>query len=367
MHVYWYVMCSICSYNIFIFDMYHFCFIFAAPLSQRDVLNKHRVSIKKIVQIEKFVDIFISRGIISSEERGSVTIDSLLSTIESELECGIDGSLLEMLDAMKSYGTIGPRFLAEKIEEELHMLEGRLRPRVSVEFNISDRVDDMFLKLVHAVESALKRSNCEFTLLKSACIKPDTLSGKKNNLPTAFLDKVIATKTLNDLLALIISSPYCNWMNVRLLEKMVAFSCEVEAEQLITKYKKIVFSKKVKDVLQYIPNLEVSKDYYIKVREKWKKDLEDITVEDIANHWVQLESIFAIDKNEILLNNLIKGCVEINWFISINLVSHARLSAFKYWSDLEDVSHLSIGDHVIKNNQLEFTEEHISITTGTLT
>ena len=342
--------------------------LFAVPLSPRDVLIKHHVSIKKIIQIEKFVDLFISRGIISTEERGLVTIDSLLSTIESELECGIDGSLLEMLDAMKSYGTIGPRSLAEKIEEELHKLgEGKPGTPASVKFNISDRVDDMFLKLVPAVGGILKKSNCEFTLLRSACVKLDKPLGETNKLPSEFVDKIYATKNLNDLLALLIASPYCNWMNVRLLEKMAALSCQVEAEQLITKYKKVVFSKKVTDVLQYIPNVKVTDDYYVKVRDKWKKDLEDITVEDIANHWVQLENIFDIDQSEILLKNLLKGCVEINWLIPVNLMSHARLSAFKNWCDLEDVSYLSIGDHVIKNDQLEFAEEHISITTGILT
>jgi len=273
-----------------------------------------------------------------------------------------------MLEAMKSYGTIGPRSLAEKIEEELQKLtEGKSRPPVSVEFHISDRVDDMFLKLVPAVGGILKRSSCEFVLLRSACIKPDTPLIEANKLPVEFVDKINATKNLSDLLALLIVSPYCNWMNVRLLEKMAALSCQVEAEQLIAKYKKTVFSKKITDVLQYIPNLKVTDDYYVKVRDKWKKDLEDITVEDIANHWVKLQNIFNIDQSEILLENLIKGCIEIVWLIPVELTSFARLSAFKNWYDLEDVSYLSIDDHVIKNDHLEFTKEHISIITGILT
>ena len=70
---------------------------------------------------------------------------------------------------------------------------------------------------------------------------------------------------------------------------------------------------------------------------------------------------------ELILENVIQGSVEFCWLIPVELASHARLSAFKNWCNLEDVSYLSIGDHVIKNNQLEFTEEHISITTGTLT
>ena len=332
---------------------------------------KYRVDIKNIVQLEVFMDHFISRKIILAKQKESVTMDYLLSTIDCELESGIDVSLREMLDIVKSFGTIGPRSLAEKIEQELPVVKLHQRntapESVCLEFNINDRVDDLFLQLIAALGDILNMSECKFNLLRSACVKTDSPLANVNKLPSEFVDKVNATKNVDELLEVLTACPYCNWMNIRMLEKIVASSRQVEALNLIAKYKTIIFSKKVADILQDFPDLEISEDYYTRVREKWNKDLQDITVEDIAKRWVKLQKIFGVENLELLLENVIKGSVEIVWLIPVELASHARLSAFKNWCDLEDVLYLSIGDHVIKNDQFEFTEEHISITTGILT
>lgn len=98
-------------------------YYFIAPSSSRDVFTKYRADIKNIVQLEMYMDHFISRQIILAEQKESVTMDSLLGNIDSELEKGIDGSLIAMLDVMKTFGTIGLCSLAEKIEQELHKLD----------------------------------------------------------------------------------------------------------------------------------------------------------------------------------------------------------------------------------------------------
>ena len=117
--------------------------------------------------------------------------------------------------------------------------------RVTVEFNTEDRVDDMFLELVPAVGDILKASGCEFSILRSACIKADTPLVEANKLPPEFVDKVNATKNMDELLALLTECPYCNWINVRMLEKMAASSRQKEAKKLIAHYKEIIFSKKL--------------------------------------------------------------------------------------------------------------------------
>jgi len=238
---------------------------------------------------------------------------------------------------------------------------------VTVEFNTDDRVDDMFLELVPAVGDILKASGCEFSILRSACVKADTPIIEANKLPPEFIDRVNATKNMNELLPLLIECPYCSWINIRMLEKMAASSRQKEAKNLIANYKEKIFSKKVSDVIREFPGLKIPDDYYTKVKNKWKKDFKDITVKDFAHHWANLQRIFGVKDLELLLENVIQGSVEIVWLIPVELTSHARLSAFKNWCDLEDVSYLSIGDHVIKNDQLDFTNEHIPITTGILT
>ena len=204
----------------------YYAFIhFIAPLLAHDVFTKYRVDIKNLVQLEVFMNHFISRKIILAKQKESVTMDCLLSTIDSELKSGIDGTLNAMLDVMKSYGTVGPCSLAEKIEQELHKLkeEKSIAEAATVEFNINDRVEDMFLQLVHAIGGFLKSSNCEFTLLRGACIKADKFAAKINNIPNDLLEKINATNNLDELLEVLIVSPNYNWINVHVFEKMVAF------------------------------------------------------------------------------------------------------------------------------------------------
>ena len=259
--------------------------------------------------------------------------------------------------------------LAEKSEQELPIFKPDQRDGnpVSVEFSVDEKVDDIFLELVPAFGDILKASSYKFSMLRSACIKADTPPTETNELPDEFIEKVNATKNLDELLALLVECPYCNWINVRMLEKMAASSRLKEAKRIIANYKEIIFSKKVTDIMREIPNLKIPDDYYTKVKNRWNKDFNDITVRDVAEHWVNLQRIFGVKDLELILQNVIQGSVEFCWLIPVELASHARLSAFKNWCDLEDVSYLSIGDHVIKNDQLEFTEEHISITTGILT
>lgn len=280
-------------------------------------------------------------------------MDSVLSIIDSELESGIDVSFCEMLYIMKTFGNAGCTALAVKIEEELQLdQEKQAHPSLPLEFSNDDRVEDMFLQLVPAVGEILKMSGCEFSILRSACIKPDTPLANVNKLPSVFLDKINATRNLNELLALLIGCPYCNWMNVRMLEKMVAASRQGEAKNLIAKYKDVVFSKKVTDVLQDFPDLEISEDFYTKVWDKWKKDLKDITVKDITDRWIKLQKIFDVENLELLLDNIIKGSIIIVWLIPTELKSLVRQSALENWGNLGDVSFLKIGDHVIKDDQI---------------
>ena len=89
-----------------------------------------------------------------AEQKESVTMDALLKSIDSELKSGTDMRLCEMLDVMKTYGNAGCSILAQKIELSIARLDqgDKTVDSVSVEFNADDRVDDIFLQLVSALQ-----------------------------------------------------------------------------------------------------------------------------------------------------------------------------------------------------------------------
>ena len=185
-----------------------------------------------------------------------------------------------------------------------------------------------------------------------------------NQLPSDFVDKIDATSNLKELLELLNKSPHCNWMNIRMLEKMAAASKQSEAKTLITTYKNIILSKKINDILQELPDLEISDDYYTKVKDRWNKDLEDITVNDIVNRWCKLQKIFDVDDLAILLENILKGSTIFHWLIPVCLITQVKYSVLRNWYNIEDISYLCIGDHVIKDDQFDFSEDRLSATTG---
>ena len=54
------------------------------------------------------------------------------------------------------------------------------------------------------------------------------------------------------------------------------------AKQTIENYKKNIYSRKVKDVMSEISNLEIPTNGYTEVKEKWNKDFNDLIIEDIV-------------------------------------------------------------------------------------
>ena len=157
--------------------------------------------------------------------------------------------------------------------------------------------------------------------------------------------------------------PYWNWMNIRILEKLAGRSSE--AKKSIEKYKSNVYSRKVKDVMPEICDLEIPKIGYTEIREKWKKDFNELIVGDVVEQWNELERRFNV-KGAMLLKSLTSGCVEICWLLPNNLVKQAKCSATKSQLDRDDddddqssisiqklypeLSYLKIGDCVIKDD-----------------
>ena len=266
-------------------------------------------------------------------------------------------------DFIKGCKVIGEQGLTVQTEPALHKPDNTKDVNLGV-FDINDRVEDIFITFVSELSDILKASKCEFTLLRSSCIKSDMPLARVNKLPSDFVDKVDATSNLNELLELLNKSSHCNWMNIRVFERMAAASKQSKAKTLVTNYKKIIFSKKINDILEELPDLEITDDYYTKVKDKWSKDLKDITISDVVDRWCKLQKIFDVEDLEILLQNIIKGSIIFHWLIPACLVTQVRYSVFRNWYNLEDFAYLCIGSHMIKDDQFDFNEDCLSATTG---
>jgi len=323
-----------------------------------NVFIKYYSKLTSILKIKHLVDHFISERIIGVEEKESITLDSLLFTIESHLKSGINRTFCKMLDIMVKFGDLATEELAKNIKKELTTIVSPI-PKV-VDFNTFDEVEIMFTAFVSALRNML--SEDKFKMIRLGCITNNKTL--RTRLPDDFINKIDATETLDDLFDVVVKSPYCNWMNIRLLEKMAAASLQSNARQLVNQYKEAVSSKKLKDIFQHIPEVlsQITDNFYSKIKQRWKKNFDDVTVKDIIGQWCRLEKIFDVDEPTLLLDRVIEGSVEFHWLIPSELVRHAQYSAFRNWRQLDDMLYLDIHDNVIKT---QFDFDIVDSSTGT--
>ena len=149
-------------------------------------------------------------------------------------------------------------------------------------------------------------SKANFPSLRRACLeKSNRLGGV--TLPSDLKSNIAATENLDDLFDVLCDTPYWNWMNIKMLTKMARASHLPAATELIRQYKEEVFSRKLIEVLQQLPSCDSYSNYYTIAKEKWNKDLNDVTINDLVDHWSEVEKIFDVEEPAVVLDKIIGG------------------------------------------------------------
>ena len=214
-------------------------------------------------------------------------------------------------------------------------------------FTNCEDVDECFSHFTAAMFEIL--SKAKFTSLRRACLENSNRLGGVA-LSKDLKSRIETAQNLDHLFDVLCDSPYWNWMNIKMLTKMAQASLLDAATKLIQQYKDEVYSRKLIDVLSQLPNLNISDTDYTKVKERWNKDLNDITVNDLVNHWSEVEKIFNVEEPTVLLDKVINGSIEIHWLIPKELVEHICQSISNQIPIIlrYDILCFDIGGHVIK-------------------
>ena len=213
-------------------------------------------------------------------------------------------------------------------------------------FTHCEDVDECFSRFTAAMFEIL--SKAKFTSLRRACLENSNRLGGLA-ISKELKSRIETAQNLDHLFDVLCDSPYWNWMNIKMLTKMAQASLSDAASKLIQQYKDEVYSRKLIDVLPQLPNLNISDTDYTKAKEKWKKDLNDVTVNDLVNHWSEVENIFNVEEPTVLLDKVINGSIEIHWLIPTELVEHICQSVSNQISIMLrcDILCFDIGGHVI--------------------
>ena len=157
---------------------------------------------------------------------------------------------------------------------------------------------------------------CDLVTLKKALFRqvctPDGVElGEQLKL------QIKETKSSSQLLDTLEESHCCNWLDTRLIEVLAYSSKSFRAVNLIKAYWRLLFPRKLLDVLsKKLKDVEIKKDYIAAVHAKTKMDPNKITVKDFLEYQWNIEDvIFDLGKRVLNIEHVNKGCLEICYHI----------------------------------------------------
>ena len=213
----------------------------------------------------------------------------------------------------------------DSTEDENLQVEGKQEATLSFDISKFDSIGEAFISLTSNVSKLLE--NEYFPPIRRSCIEQmKTSSGAQ--LSPDMIQKIKAANDLNALLNILVDCPYWSWIDLRLLEAMVAASGSSVAKGFVNNYRNAIFSKKLLEVLPSIPNTEVKDAYYSKIVSMLQIDVEQITVSDLLKFQYHLETaIMGLASGTCSLACIKGGCNEIHWLIPTHCIAHAYHSA----------------------------------------
>ena len=225
------------------------------------------------------------------------------------------------------------------------------------EFQNYNNVGKAFIVLQTKMKALFKKA--DFFDLRRACIaqihNPDGAE-----LTPDLVDKISVTQNIDNLLDVLVRSPYWSWIDIRVLEMMVAASGISLADKLLDNYKAAVFSKRLIELLPNVFGKDLGGKLCTKVVTKIQKNPKEMTVADLLELQSKLEiEIMNIKKGTCILEHLEKGCVEIHWYIPTSCVDGAYQSAkvkCYHFYDLH-LQYLKIGHYPLIHDPLTLQDD----------
>ena len=118
---------------------------------------------------------------------------------------------------------------------------------VVIDFSEYD-IQAAFIRLTAEISKLLKRA--DFSTLRRGMIVAHRNVPKGMQFPDDLYQSIRAAQNLDSLLDLLVDSKHWSWVDLRVLEALIESSGIPEAKDLVSKYKKAIFSKKLCDVFR---------------------------------------------------------------------------------------------------------------------
>ena len=201
-----------------------------------------------------------------------------------------------------------------------------------------DDVVAAFLYLLNKLEALWSES--DFSQLKKVC-KRDT------RLPNELRSNLKNAKDLDETFDLLTNSPFCTWLELRILKRMAVVADIPEATHMIYTFEECVHSRKCADVKKYFTKEHINPDHLNEVVAKLNDNFQHLIVADLINYCHELESVLQLPHESGVPANVKDGCLEIHFYIPVYSYLHAYESAKRNYLKLRPlhIRYLQIGTY----------------------
>ena len=144
---------------------------------------------------------------------------------------------------------------------------------------------------------------------------------------------------------------YCNWMNIRLVEVIATASRNKKLEDLVSNYRKEIYSRTLKQVSEYTPQHYTKTKHYKEVKMKISKSPDNGTVGEL----IKYNCLFA-NKIASLYISITANCISITWLVPTDKVYELFLFALTIPQQSREDDFLQIGSWIVYQPQFVLQE-----------
>ena len=148
-------------------------------------------------------------------------------------------------------------------------------------------------------------NNVEFSKFKNICERDRRLSDKlrKNLEPVNNLQKLFNVLS---------KSPFCNWLEIRILKCMAEVANIPEATRMLNIFEECIYNRKCSEVETHFAKQFINPDHLALVIAKLNKSAEHIIVKDLIKYRQKLETVLQSPPESTILVGSNTGCLEVS-------------------------------------------------------
>ena len=199
-----------------------------------------------------------------------------------------------------------------------------------------DDVETSFVYMLNRLEDLW--NNVKFEKFKNVCERDRRLSDEiRNNLEPA--------NTLGKMFNVLSKSPFCNWLEIRILKCMAEVANIPEAIMMLKIFEECVYKRKCSEVETHFVKQFINPDHLALVIAKLNENPKHTIVADLIKYRQKVESVLHLPPESTTLVRSNTGCLEVSMVFPCDscILAHETAKSCFFKLRTFNIQYLQIG------------------------